>query len=53
MQASQKNGLCCIVEGRWRIVHGVVIIVLAVTIARYGTSIGGWGFGIPYKRFPL
>jgi len=44
-------GLCCIVDGYWRIAHGIIIIVLAIVLARYGASIGGWGFGISYERF--
>jgi len=44
-------GLCCIVDGYWRIIHGIIIITLAIILARYGASIGGWGFGISYERF--
>ncbi|WP_461465160.1 hypothetical protein [Mucilaginibacter sp.] len=44
-------GLCCIVDGYWRIAHGIIIIVLAIILARHGAEIGGWGFGISWERF--
>jgi hypothetical protein len=44
-------GLCCIVDGYWRIAHGVIIIVLAFLLAKHGAEIGGWGFGISWERF--
>ncbi len=43
-------GLICIVDGYYRIIHGVIIIILAFTLANHGAKIGGWGFGISYDN---
>jgi hypothetical protein len=43
-------GLCCIVEGYWRVLHGIIIITLAIILTRHGASIGGWGFGISWEH---
>jgi hypothetical protein len=44
-------GMICIVDGRYRIIHGVVIIILAFILANYGVKTGGWGFGLSYENF--
>jgi hypothetical protein len=44
-------GLACIVEGRYRIIHGIVIIVIAMVLSKYGVLAGGWGLGITYRGF--
>lgn len=28
-------GLCCIVDGKWRIVHGIIIIGLSILVAKW------------------
>ena len=42
-------GMSCIVDGRYRIIHGIVIITLAFILANYGAKTGGWGFGLSYS----
>jgi hypothetical protein len=50
MPLSILCGMGVIVDGRWRILHGLLIIVLAITIGNFCASIGGWGLGIPYQH---